>query len=41
MHITYDMRIGGTEMVVKNLIEGFDDPAFNMSIFCIEAPLGP
>lgn len=41
MHITYDMRIGGTEMVVKNLIEGFDDPAFKMSIFCIEAPLGP
>ncbi|WP_420933456.1 glycosyltransferase family 4 protein [Alteromonas sp. A081] len=41
MHITYDMRIGGTEMVIKNLIEGNDDTSINMSIFCIEAPLGP
>lgn len=41
MHITYDMRIGGTEMVIKNLIEGFDNHSFSMSIFCIEEPLGP
>ncbi len=24
MHLTYDMRIGGTEMVIKNIIEGAD-----------------
>ncbi len=41
MHLTYDMRIGGTEMVIKNLIEGNDDPTIEMSIFCIETPLGP
>lgn len=41
MHLTYDMRIGGTEMVIKNLIEGSDDKLFDMSIFCIEEPIGP
>lgn len=41
MHLTYDMRIGGTEMVIKNLIEGSDTALFDMSIFCIESPLGP
>lgn len=35
------MRIGGTEMVIKNLIEGADKDQFDMSIFCIEQPLGP
>jgi glycosyltransferase involved in cell wall biosynthesis len=41
MHLTYDMRIGGTEMVIKNLIEGSDPTIFDMSIFCIETPIGP
>lgn len=41
MHITYDMRIGGTEMVIKNLIDGADKSQFEMSVLCIEAPLGP
>lgn len=41
MHVTYDMRIGGTEMVIKNLIEGFANRSAEMSIFCIESPLGP
>lgn len=41
MHITYDMRIGGTEMVIKNLIDGADKTQFNMSVLCIESPLGP
>lgn len=41
MHITYDMRIGGTEMVIKNIIEGCDASRFNMSVLCIESPLGP
>jgi glycosyltransferase involved in cell wall biosynthesis len=35
------MRIGGTEMVIKNLIEGSDPVLFDMSIFCIETPIGP
>jgi glycosyltransferase involved in cell wall biosynthesis len=41
MHLTYDMRIGGTEMVIKNLIEGSDPSLFDMSIFCIDPPIGP
>jgi len=41
MHITYDMRIGGTEMVIKNIIDGCDKNIFEMSVLCIESPLGP
>ncbi|PKI02365.1 glycosyltransferase [Glaciecola sp. 33A] len=41
LHVTYDMRIGGTEMVIKNIIEGVDTAKFQMSIFCIEQPIGP
>jgi glycosyltransferase involved in cell wall biosynthesis len=41
LHITYDMRIGGTEMVIKNIIEGSDPAKYEMSIFCIEQPIGP
>ncbi|MDP5030981.1 glycosyltransferase [Paraglaciecola sp.] len=41
MHLTYDMRIGGTEMVIKNIIESCDTEKFVMSIFCIEKPIGP
>jgi glycosyltransferase involved in cell wall biosynthesis len=41
LHITYDMRIGGTEMVIKNIIEGNLNPALNMSVYCIEKPIGP
>lgn len=41
LHVTYDMRIGGTEMVIKNLIDGSDKTKFEMSVLCIESPLGP
>lgn len=41
LHVTYDMRIGGTEMVIKNIIEGMDKESVVSSIFCIEEPLGP
>jgi glycosyltransferase involved in cell wall biosynthesis len=41
LHVTYDMRIGGTEMVIKNIIEGCDQEKYDMSIFCIEEPIGP
>ncbi|NQY86758.1 MAG: glycosyltransferase [Colwellia sp.] len=41
MHITFDMRIGGTEMVIKNIIDGSDTNLFTMAILCIESPLGP
>jgi glycosyltransferase involved in cell wall biosynthesis len=41
LHLTFDMRIGGTEQVIKNLIEGADPQQFDNSIFCIESPVGP
>tara|TARA_Y100000052_G_scaffold5872_1_gene5565 strand:- start:4332 stop:5435 length:1104 start_codon:yes stop_codon:yes gene_type:complete len=41
VHITFDMRIGGTEMVIRNIIEGMQNSSFEMSVFCIESPLGP
>lgn len=41
LHVTFDMRIGGTEMVIRNIIEGYDSKQFTMSIFCIEEPIGP
>lgn len=41
MHVTYDMRIGGTEMVIKSIVEGISTNKVSQSIFCIEEPLGP
>jgi glycosyltransferase involved in cell wall biosynthesis len=41
LHLTFDMRIGGTEQVIKNLVEATDLTKFNVSILCIEAPVGP
>lgn len=41
LHITFDMRIGGTEQVIKNLILGSHHSQFVMSVLCIESPLGP
>jgi glycosyltransferase involved in cell wall biosynthesis len=41
MHVTYDMRIGGTEMVIKNIVENVTNKLITMSIFCIESPIGP
>ena len=41
LHITYDMRIGGTEMVIKNIIDGRDKTKYKMSVLCLESPLGP
>ncbi len=41
LHLTFDMRIGGTEQVIKNLIENADTEHFDNSILCIESPLGP
>ena len=32
MHVTFAMRIGGTEMVIKNIIEGNSDANIEMSI---------
>lgn len=41
LHITYDMGIGGTEQVIKNLITGSDSARVMHHLCCIESPLGP
>lgn len=41
LHITYDMRIGGGEMVIKNIVENSNPDKIESAIFCIEEPLGP
>jgi glycosyltransferase involved in cell wall biosynthesis len=40
LHLTYDMRIGGTEMVIKSIIES-SPKDIKPAIYCIESPLGP
>lgn len=41
-HLTYDMRIGGTEQVIRNIALGMKDVSgFNHSIVCLENPIGP
>lgn len=35
------MRIGGTEQVIKNLVTGINHDIFEVSILCIEGPIGP
>lgn len=41
MHVTYDMRIGGTEMVIKNIVERMHGEQLQHCIACIESPIGP
>jgi hypothetical protein len=36
LHATFDMRIDGTEMVIKSLVKGTVNRQFEMSTFCIE-----
>lgn len=41
LHVTYDMHIGGTEQVIRNLVEGLDPDRFQSSILCIDGTIGP
>ena len=41
LHITYDMNIGGTEQVIRNLIEGLDPAVYQSSVLCIDGQVGP
>lgn len=40
-HLTFDMRIGGTEQVIMNLVTDPNSPDIEHRILCIESPLGP
>ena len=41
LHVTYDMNIGGTEQVIRNLVLGLDRNRFESSILCIDGDIGP
>ena len=41
LHITYDMNIGGTEQVIKNLVLGLNGQKFRSSVLCIDGQIGP
>lgn len=41
LHVTYDMNIGGTEQVIRNLVEGLDKDKYLSSILCIDGHIGP
>lgn len=40
-HVTFDMRIGGAEKVIYNLIRGMEDKEIKTSILCLEKQIGP
>ena len=46
-HLTFDMRIGGTEQVIMNIVRGApnttvdEDDTVEHRILCIETPIGP
>ena len=39
-HITFDMQMGGAEQVIYNLIENSDHSKYEISIICLDQPVG-
>ncbi|NOG82704.1 MAG: glycosyltransferase [Planctomycetes bacterium] len=40
-HVTFDMRIGGAEQVIYNLIENTNQTQYDLSVLCLEPSIGP
>ncbi|MEE9320254.1 MAG: glycosyltransferase [Granulosicoccus sp.] len=40
LHVTYDMQIGGTEQVIRQLINGLDKQRFINTILCLDGLIG-
>ena len=40
LHVTFDMAIGGTEQVIRQLVDNTDRERFTPSIICIDQTLG-
>ncbi len=40
-HLTYDMRIGGTEKVIMNLLSQNTHSDLEQQVLCLELPIGP
>ncbi len=41
VHVTFDMMIGGAEQVIYNLMESTDSSAYEVSVLCLDQPVGP
>lgn len=41
VHVTFDMRIGGAERVIRQLVENTEKERYHVSLFCIDSPIGP
>ncbi len=41
VHVTFNMGIGGAERVIANLVENTDAARFDVSVLCLEQPVGP
>ena len=41
LHVTFDMGIGGTEQVIRQLVLGLDGDQIENEIFCIDGHVGP
>jgi glycosyltransferase involved in cell wall biosynthesis len=41
VHITFDMGIGGAEQVIYNLVRHTDSSRYDVSVLCLNEPLGP
>lgn len=40
VHVTYDMGIGGTEQVIKQLIMGLDKAVYDCRVLCLDGQIG-
>lgn len=40
-HLTFDMRFGGTEQVISNLVQNTNLEKYDVSILCLSEPIGP
>ncbi len=40
LHVTFDMAIGGTEQVIRQIVENTDTERFEPSILCIDGKIG-
>lgn len=41
VHVTFDMRIGGAERVICNLVRHTDRSSYDVSLLCLDGLLGP
>jgi glycosyltransferase involved in cell wall biosynthesis len=40
-HVTFDMRVGGAERVILDLVQNTEPSRYAVSVICLQRPLGP